>query len=131
MAPANAPADLVGAIYAAFQKGDIPFILKQVAPQARWHQAATLPWGGDYRGPEGTAEFFQKLDANMETIGFEARENIAAGDQVFSFGSYSGKSRQTGRTGTADWMFRWQIRDGQIVSWESYIDTAALLSALG
>ncbi len=89
-----------------------------------------LPWGGDYRGPQGAGEFFKKLDANMETVSFEARENIEVGDEVFSFGSYSGRSRKTGRTGTADWMFRWRVQGDKIVAWESYIDTAAMLAAL-
>ena len=65
----------------------------------------------------------------METISFEPRES-ERGDEVYSFGTYAGKSRKTGRTGTAEWMFRWRIQNGKIVSWESYIDTAALLAAL-
>jgi ketosteroid isomerase-like protein len=66
----------------------------------------------------------------METVSFEPRENIERGDELFSFGSYTGRSRKTGRTGSAEWMFRWRVQDGKIVSWESYIDTAALLAAL-
>ena len=114
----------------AFKRGDILFILSQIAPNATWRQSASLPWGGDYRGPEGAAEFFQKLDATMETVSFDVQENIEAGDEVFSFGSYTGRGRATGRTGSADWMFRWRLREGKVVSWESYIDTAAILAAL-
>jgi len=122
--------DAISAIYEAFQRGDIPYILSQIAPGATWRQSKTVPWGGDYRGPEGAAEFFQKLDAVMETTGFEVRENIAVGDEVFSFGSYSGRGRKTGRTGSAEWMFRWRLQGGKVASWESYIDTAALTAAL-
>jgi ketosteroid isomerase-like protein len=66
----------------------------------------------------------------METVAFEPKESIESGDEVFSFGSYSGRSRKTGRTGTAEWMFRWSVRDGKVASWNSYIDTAALLEAI-
>src|SRR5262245_53187226 len=120
MAPSTTPTQLISTVYDAFNRGDIPYILNQIAPQAPWRQSKTLPWGGDYRGPEGAGEFFQKLDATMETVSFEARENIERGEEVFSFGSYTGRSRKTGRTGSAEWMFRWRVQGGKIVSWESY-----------
>jgi ketosteroid isomerase-like protein len=121
---------VVESIYNAFNRGDIPFIVSHVAPDATWHQAETLPWGGQYRGPNGVVEFFQKLDAAMETVSFEVRENIECGDEVFSFGNYTGKGRKTGRIGSADWMFRWHIKDGKVVAYDSFEDTASLLAAL-
>ena len=122
--------DVIASVYEAFQRGDIPRIVGMVAPNATWRQEKSVPWGGDYRGPEGAAEFFRKLDATMETVGFEARENVEHGEEVFSFGVYSGRSRATGKTASAEWMFRWRVSGGKIVSWQSYIDTAALNAAL-
>src|SRR5262245_45444658 len=130
MAPTTTITQTINSIYDAFKQGDILYILSQIAPDATWRQSTSLPWGGDYRGPQGAAEFFQKLGATMETVTFEPRENVEVGNEVFSFGSYTGRSRATGRTGSAEWMFRWQVQDGKIVSWDSYIDTAALLTAL-
>jgi ketosteroid isomerase-like protein len=130
MTQTTTPAAVIGSVYDAFTRGDIPHILSLVAANAPWRQAETLPWGGDYRGPEGAAEFFRKLDATMETLSFEARENVEHGDEIFSFGVYSARSRATGRTASAEWMFRWRVQDGKIVSWQSYIDSAALLAAL-
>ena len=129
MAPTTTPARLVQSVYEAFKRGDIAYILNQIAPHATWRQSKMLPWGGDYVGQQGAGDFFQKLGTAMETISFEPRES-ERGDEVYSFGTYAGKSRKTGRTGTAEWMFRWRIQNGKIVSWESYIDTAALLAAL-
>ena len=127
---ATTPTQIVNSIYAAFNRGEIPYILSLIAPDAPWRQPATLPWGGDYRGPQGAGDFFQNLDSTRETIAFEPQESIEHGDEVFSFGSYSGRSRKTGRTGTAEWMFRWRVRDEKILAWNSYIDTAALLAAI-
>jgi len=124
------PIETVESVYAAFQRGDIPGILSQVAPNATWRQPKTLPWGGDYTGPEGAAEFFTKLGAAMQTTAFQPRENIAVGDEVFSFGYYEGKGAKTGKIGGANWMFRWRVANGKIVAYDSFIDTAALLSAL-
>jgi uncharacterized protein len=127
---ATTPTQLIRSVYEAFQRGDVPYILNQIAPDAIWRQSPTLPWGGDYRGPQGAGEFFEKLNASMETVSFEARENLEHGDEVFSFGSYMARSRQTGRVGRAEWMFRWRVQGGKIISWESYLDTAALLATL-
>jgi ketosteroid isomerase-like protein len=66
----------------------------------------------------------------METLAFDVRENVAGGNEVFSFGSYTGRGRKSGGTASSDWMFRWRVTDGKVASWQSYIDTAALLKAL-
>jgi ketosteroid isomerase-like protein len=130
MAPKMTSTQMINSLYEAFQRGDIARILSMVAPQATWRQSSAVPWGGDYRGPEGAAEFFKKLDAAMETVGFEVRENVEHGDEVFSFGIYKGRSRATGRIGEAEWMFRWRLQGGQVVAFDSYTDTAPLVAAL-
>jgi ketosteroid isomerase-like protein len=66
----------------------------------------------------------------METVSFDVRENIEHGEEVFSFGTYAGRGRKTGRTGSAEWMFRWRVQGGKIASYESYTDSAALLEAM-
>ena len=124
------PTQIVQAIYDAFKRGDIPYILSQLASDVTWHQTSAVPWGGHYKGPEHVAQFFQKLDAAMETMAFEANENIEAGNEVFSFGRYAGRSRVTGRTGEMDWMFRWRVVNGQLAAWDSYIDSAPLVAAM-
>ena len=124
------PISLIHSVYAAFQRGDIAYILNQIAPEASWRESPMLPWGGDYRGPQGASEFFQKLATHLETVSFEAYENIEHGEEVLSFGSYTARSRQTGRVGRAEWMFRWRVQGGKITAWHSYIDTAALLATL-
>ena len=130
MAPQTTPTQVIQSMYEAFRRGDIPYILSQLAPDAVWKQSQSLPWGGEYRGPEGAGEYFRKLNENMETVGFEARENIEHGDQVFSFGTYTARSRRTGKTASAEWMFRWRLQGGKVVSWQSYIDSAPLMSVL-
>jgi ketosteroid isomerase-like protein len=124
------PVQLIESVYEAFNRGDVAYILSQIAPEATWRQSKSLPWGGDYAGPEGAGEFFNKLAAEMETVQFQAHENIQAGDEVFSFGYYEGKSLRTGQTGGAEWMFRWRVDGAKIVAYESYTDTAALLAAM-
>ncbi len=65
----------------------------------------------------------------METTGFEVRENVVNGLEVYSFGRYEGRSRETGNGAAAEFMFRWRVDGGKVAMYDSYIDTAALLAA--
>ena len=124
------PKEVVGNVFSAFQRGDIPYILRQVAPAAMWRQSAMLPWGGEFHGPEGAGQFFSSLDAVMETTAFAVDDMIESGEEVFAFGYYEGKARGTGRTAGARWAFRWRVVNGKIELYDGHIDTAALLGAL-
>jgi ketosteroid isomerase-like protein len=124
------PAQVIESVYAAFNRGDIAYIVNQVAPNATWRQPDTLPWGGDYTGPQGAQDFFAKLTATVRTLAFEPKDTIAAGNDVFSFGDYEAASVKTGKTARARWAFRWRVEGSKIVMFDSYIDTAALLAAL-
>ncbi|HVT12388.1 MAG TPA: hypothetical protein VHE55_08985 [Fimbriimonadaceae bacterium] len=44
--------DTVPSMYAAFGRGDIPFIFDQLAPGAKWisNPDPIVPWGGDFTG---------------------------------------------------------------------------------
>ena len=91
----------VEAMYAAFQRGDIPFILDQLAPNVFWRQPASVPWGGDSNGPAEVGAFFARLNELAEATGLEVEENIEAPNQVISFGYYSSRMRSTGKTSPA------------------------------
>ena len=60
--------DTVLAIYQAFQRGDIPFILERIAPDVRWEewpdnhaQKAGVPWLKPLHGRDSVVQFFQLL----------------------------------------------------------------------
>jgi uncharacterized protein len=124
------PKQTIESVYEAFGRGDIPHIVGLVAPDAIWRQFKTVPWGGNYTGPSGAAEFFTKLNAAAETVGFAARENVEAGNEVFSFGTYQCTIRSTGKSATMEWMFRWRVEGGRITLFDSYIDSGAIIAAM-
>ncbi len=73
----------IGAVYEAFGRGDVPFILDQLAADVVWE---TLPgYGVPYlepgRGRDHVAGFFSALGA-LTFHGFEVRNLLAGGDQV-------------------------------------------------
>lgn len=124
------PMQLVDSVYAAFARGDIPYIVSLVAPGATWRQSRFMPWGGDFQGPSGAVEFFQKLDAAAQTTGFVVHDNVQVGNEVFSFGRHEAILRATGKSASIEFMFRWRVENGQIVSYQSYVDSAAVQAAL-
>lgn len=124
------PKQTIETVYSAFSRGDIAFITSLVAPEAVWRQSKAVPWGGDYSGPDGAAEFFARINQSAETTGFVAHESVELGNDVFSFGNYQCTMRETGKPASMDWMFRWRIEDGKITLFDSYIDSGVILQAL-
>jgi len=121
--------ETVEAMYAAFQRGDIPFILGQLAEDVFWRQPASVPWGGDSNGPNQVGAFFAKLNELVETTGFEVEDNIEAPGQVVSYGYYSSRNRATGKVSRARFVFRWQFRNDKVVRYEAVLDSAPIVAA--
>ena len=114
----------------AFQRGDIEALLANVAQDAVWRQSPLLPYGGEYRGHDGARDYFAKLDSYFETLAFSSHQIIEQGASVFTFGRYEAKGRRTGKIASSDWMAVWRVENGKITRSDSFIDTAALLTAL-
>jgi len=123
------PLETVEAMYAAFQRGDIPFILDQLAPEVFWRQPASVPWGGDSNGPAQVGAFFSTLNQVVETTGFDVEDNIEAQNQVISYGYYAARNRATGKSSRARFVFRWQFQNGKVVRYEAVLDSAPIVAA--
>src|SRR5262249_17132902 len=123
------PKQTIESVYEAFSRGDVAAILAHVAPKASWRQSPLLPWAAHYVGPEGAGQFFTKLNETAETLSFRPDEIFENGNDVFSFGTWTGKSRKTGKTVTTHWMFRWHVENGKITRYEGMQDTAAVVAA--
>ncbi len=124
---------VVQEVYAAFSRGDVPFILNALADQFEWHNPGPqtiLPWAKSRHTKEEVADFFQALNQALEFQQFEPREYVAQGDKVVALGYYRARSKSTGRTFEEQWAMEWTIRDGKVVGYRAYDDTAAMAAAL-
>jgi ketosteroid isomerase-like protein len=117
--------------YAAFGQDDIQGVLAKVADNVEWFLPGEglIPQSGLYRGRDGVAEFFKKLADTTEFESFEPAEFIAQGDRVIVCGSYSAKSKATGRGFQADWCMSFTFADGKIARFREYSDTATIADA--
>jgi ketosteroid isomerase-like protein len=118
-------------IYVAFGRGDIPAILNTVGDDIDWTNAGPpdIPYARSRRGREQIAQFFATLNESVEVERFEPREYIAQGDQVVALGSWRARVRANGRVFDSGWAMVWRFRNGKVVGFRSYEDTAAVASA--
>jgi ketosteroid isomerase-like protein len=125
-------ATTVAKMYEAFGRGDIPYILNQVADDCRWIGAGgeLLPSGGTYIGKD-TINFFQRLNDSVEFTSFNPVVIHNIGDnEVVAFGNMSGKSRATGKPTSSDWAMHWKFNDqGKAIYYQDFYNTAATYMA--
>ena len=123
--------EIVKSAYAAFKKGDMDGLLRLYADDVSWeiYGPPTIPTAGTRKGLAGVREFFGTLDSAMAVQSFEPREFIAQGDQVVVLGDYSWKVKKTGRTFASTFAHVSTVKDGKIVRFREYTDTAGAVAA--
>ncbi|MFC7448223.1 nuclear transport factor 2 family protein [Rhodococcus daqingensis] len=138
--PGAAAADhaaTVGALYAAFARGDIPAVLGMLAEDVRWEdwadsfaQRADVPWLRARGGREGVAEFFGIVGGF--DIGEFAVLSIMAGEsQVAAEISIDAVVPGGGHYRDEE-LHLWSFdRTGKISRMRHYVDTAKHIAAAG
>ena len=123
--------EIVRGAYEAFARGDVPAVLAVLASDVSWTEAEGFPYGGTYSGPDAVLKnVFMKLGAEWEGFSAVPHEFVAQADTVVSLGQYSGKYNITGKTFSAPFAHVWSFRDGKVVRFRQYTDTAVVQSAL-
>ncbi|HLK14799.1 MAG TPA: nuclear transport factor 2 family protein [Fimbriimonadaceae bacterium] len=123
---ANLNVETVQAIFAAFGRGDVPFMQAQAAEGISWysHFDSIVPWGGDFSTKVRMPEFFRAIAESVDVLGFEPHEFIAQGDAVVTLGSFSCRSKVTGKTADTRWIMVFRFRDGLVHAYEQFHDPA-------
>ena len=122
----------VQSLYAAFGRGDIATIVTGLAADVDWEvtgRRQDYPMFGSWKGPAGVQKFFQGVAEHEEATDFSPRDFFAAEDRVFVLGHYSWKIRKTGRAVASDWVHIFTIRNGKVVKFKEFNDTAQFAEA--
>lgn len=127
---------IVQSAYAAFGRADIPAVLAALDPSVEWEAVIgadplRVPTAGVRKGVAAVGEFFQALGRTMTFDKFEPREFIAQGDQVACIGYYDARVRETGGRMESSWVMVFTIRNGKIVRFREWSDSAQLNRAYG
>ena len=117
--------------YDAFDRHDVDGLLALLSHNVEWHAPEILPWGGTRHGRDGVATYFDLLDDHVEDGWGDPDEYLDAGERVIVLGRLRGRARATGREFEARFVHVWDFQDGVAVTFDSIVDSAAVLSALG
>ena len=119
-------------IYAEYGRGNRAPVLEALADDVTWCSVACagIPWSGTYRGRKGVEDFFARLDAAAEITAYEVARVIAQGEWVTVLARVRARFPATGverEFASADVL---RIRDGRILEFREFYDTAAVLAAM-
>jgi uncharacterized protein len=121
--------------YAAFGRGDIPTLLTFVDESVDWQPVIgagpDVPTSGRRHGRSEVGLFFETVGKSLSFSVFEPREFVAQGDKVVALGHYTAKAIPTGGTIDSDWVMTFTLRNGKIVRFSEFSDSAQLNRAFG
>jgi hypothetical protein len=115
--------EIVMALYAAFEGGDMDAVTGLMADDIEWREAEsnTLADRNPYIGPQ----------AVMEGVAVEIGSVVEDGETVVMQGRYRARARASGTQINPQIVHWWTVRDGRIAAYQQHVDTFALASALG
>jgi uncharacterized protein len=123
----------VRGMYEAFGRGDIPTVLGRLDPDIEWLEAENFIYADNnpYVGPNAVLEgVFMRLGADWDGFAVTPKEVHDAGDTVISEGHYSGTYKKNGRNVRAQFAHFFTFREGKIVKFQQYTDTAQFKKAV-
>ncbi len=121
----------VQAMYEAFGKGDIPFILNLVSDDAQWEhwadnsaQNAGVPWMVARKGKAGAMEYFVSI-SKLQIKEFSILSIMANETQVAAEFVLEADVPATGKHYRDEEMHLWTFnKEGKIIRLRHYLDTA-------
>ncbi len=119
-------------LYAALWQGDVEGILALLAEDVDWQyvgQREDIPFAGRWRGRQGMITFLNNLAESTQAGMSDPDEVMVCGEHVLTTGRRQGKVKATGRAFEADWVHLFTVRNGRIVRFREFSDTAAIAKA--
>jgi ketosteroid isomerase-like protein len=129
----NSNVEVVKQAFAEFKRGDIPAVLSCLGTNVQWNTltglAGKLPMAGSRHGLNGVRDYFRILAEQVTIEEFEPQHYVAQGDRVVALGHYRMTIRRNGRHFASDWAMVFTVRDGKILSFTEFTDSAGLREA--
>lgn len=124
--------EIIRAAYAAGQAGDLETFFKNVSEDCIFYEADSLPYGGEYRGPEAIKRGTMLMFGAWDDFQFAVTNFCAGDDLVTVHVRISGVGRKTGKSFSMPIVEVWRLIDGKIVEIRPYyFDTARCAEVYG
>lgn len=126
--------NVVLGLYEAFATGNIPAVLAALAPEVEWWEAENFIYAdkNPYVGPDAVLTgVFMRIGNEWDKFEVSPGEVLDAGDTAIACGYYSGTYKQTGAQVRAQFAHFFSFRDGKVIKFQQYTDTAQFLKAVG
>lgn len=121
-------------VYAAFGRGDIPTVLAAFHPQLEWREAEGNPYqpsGAPWVGGQAVLEnLFMRLGGEWDRFTVHVGTLHDAGEYVVMEGRYSGTFKPSGLSVDAQVCHVLRFKDGKLLSFQQYADTAQLQAVM-
>jgi ketosteroid isomerase-like protein len=123
----------VQGMYEAFGRGDIATVLGALDPDVEWWEAENFIYADNnpYIGPQAVLQgVFARIGGEWENFSVSPREVLDAGETVVGHGYYAGIFRANGRGVRAQFAHVFTFRNGKVVRFQQYTDTAQFRDAI-
>lgn len=124
--------EIVKAIYAGFESGNMDAILLNMSDDLIWlhpGDPGQIPFAGKFVGKAGVQRFFDIAFSSIDVLEQTIHSFEASGDKVLVVGFEHMRVKNTGKEYKSNWIHMYTFADGKVVQFEEFIDTAALASA--
>ena len=117
--------------YDNFKTGNIPSLLNLFAEDIEWvlPEIENVSFSGKRRGRGEVGKFFASVNEQQEALQFEPRDFVAQGDRVVALGRYTWRIKSTGRKTESDFAHVFTVRNGRVVRFQEYMDSASIAAA--
>ena len=121
--------DRIKELYRLYAAGEIDPVIDALHEDVRWCSAGSadqLPWLGQCYGRDGVIRYFETLRQNLSVERYEPKYFVAQGDRVVSVVELTVRDLNSGRGGALEKADVFRLRDGKILEFDEFYDTAGV-----
>ncbi|HAE94183.1 MAG TPA: nuclear transport factor 2 family protein [Hyphomonas atlantica] len=120
------PLQAATAWYDAVHSGDFDALFDVMADDCvvEFYGPSSIPFAGIFKGKEKCKTFFGHVANDVDILEFSQTEFISERDKVAVTGRLTMDLKETGRRYSADYAHILTVRDGQVVRFRDFQDTA-------
>ena len=110
------------------QDGQIAELMKLLSDDIEFRCNApisVLPFAGERKGREAVLEYFAALEKDWTMESYDVQEVIAQGDRVVALSNICFRNNKTGKLLESRKADVIRVREGQVVAFEEFFDSAA------